>query len=367
MSEWREWQLDDFMLFNPSEKLQKDTVAKKVAMEHIAPYNGKVQGFINAPFSGGTKFRNGDTIMARITPCLENGKTAYIDFLDQDEVAFGSTEFIVFREINGVSNSRFIYYLAIHDEFRDTAIQLMTGTSGRQRIEMDALKKKVFTLPPLNEQEAIAEMLSSLDDKIDLLNRQNKTLEELAQTYFRQWFVEEAREDWEVLTINDLAKVGTGKGLSRNELNDYGQYQVLGANGEIGRTDKYLIDEKVLITGRVGTHGKVFRISQKVWVSDNALIIKPKKYIFYFALYFVLKGIDYENMNIGSTQPLITQTDLKNCKLSVPNKEIFNRFDYKVGVLFSKIDSNNNQIQTLQHLRDTLLPKLISGEVRLKQ
>jgi type I restriction enzyme S subunit len=203
MTEWREQKLSDFMHFNPPTPLPNSSIAKKVAMEQLLPFNKKVQGYEKATFKGGTKFKNGDTLMARITPCLENGKTAYVDFLADEEVAFGSTEFIVLRAKEGVSDSRFIFYLAISDEFRDMAIQLMSGTSGRQRVETEALKEKVFLLPPLPEQKAIAEVLSSLDDKIGLLTRQNKTLEDLAQAYFKKWFIEENEN--ESIVVSDIA------------------------------------------------------------------------------------------------------------------------------------------------------------------
>src|SRR5690554_3771941 len=98
MSEWKSVSLNDFMLFNPTTKAEKGKKYKKVAMENIMPYNKKIGGYEYALFSGGTKFRNGDTLVARITPCLENGKTAYVDILEDGEVAFGSTEFIVLRE-----------------------------------------------------------------------------------------------------------------------------------------------------------------------------------------------------------------------------------------------------------------------------
>ncbi len=143
------------------------------------------------------KFRNGDTLVARITPCLENGKTAYVDVLEENEVGFGSTEYIVIREREGVSDRQFLYYFLISPEFRDVAILSMSGSSGRQRVQTDVVRDHFFSLPPLPEQRAIASILSSFDDKIDLLHRQNKTLEAMAEALFRQWFVEEVDEGWE--------------------------------------------------------------------------------------------------------------------------------------------------------------------------
>ena len=110
MSEWKTYRLSDVVQFHPAERLSKGAIAKKVAMEHLQPFTRAISGYELAVYSGGSKFRNGDTLMARITPCLENGKTAYVSFLDNGEVGFGSTEYIVFRSIEGVTDSKFVYY-----------------------------------------------------------------------------------------------------------------------------------------------------------------------------------------------------------------------------------------------------------------
>ncbi|MGJ0378350.1 restriction endonuclease subunit S [Aliarcobacter cryaerophilus] len=222
-----------------------------------------------------------------------------------------------------------------------------------------------ISLPVLEEQKAIAEVLSSFDDKIDLLHRQNQTLESLAQTLFRQWFIEEAKEKWEIGTFDDLVEVSSGKSLKRELFDDMGKYEVLGANGKIGKTNEWLFEEKLIYTGRVGTLGNVFLIDEdkKVWLSDNTLVVKPKKY-FYF-IYFLMIDFQLKNLNVGSTQPLVRQSDLKNIEILLPNDEIVLRFEQQSKNIFKKINQNKKQIQTLENLRDTLLPNLLSGEVRV--
>lgn len=195
--EWKEYKLDDVALINPSESISKGELAKKVAMDILQPFTKKVTAYSIEPYNGGMKFRNDDTIVARITPCLENGKTAFIDFLDDNEIGFGSTEYIVLREKENISDKHFLYYFSISPEFREVAILSMTGSSGRQRVQTDVVREHSFLLPPIPEQKAIAGVLSSLDDKIDLLHYQNQSLEAMAETLFRQWFVEEADERWE--------------------------------------------------------------------------------------------------------------------------------------------------------------------------
>ncbi len=227
-------------------------------------------------------------------------------------------------------------------------------------------------LPPLPEQKAIASVLSSLDDKIDLLHEQNQTLEALAETLFRQWFIErcpepvegEAKEDWEEVKMEKLISIGSGKGLKKESFIETGKYPILGANGEIGRTNEFIFDEKIIYTGRVGTLGKVFRVeNEKVWLSDNTLVIKPINY--YNFIYFILKFSKLDNYDVGSTQPLIRQSDIKEIEIKLPPAESLTIFENMTNVYFNKIKENSKQIQTLTQLRDTLLPKLMSGEVSL--
>ncbi len=223
-----------------------------------------------------------------------------------------------------------------------------------------------ISLPPLSEQKRIASILSSLDDKIDLLHRENKTLEAMAETLFRKWFIEEAKEDWGIITLENLIDIGSGKCLQRSDFIENGIYPVLGANGVIGRTDKYLVDEdmRLIFTGRVGTLGNIFRLeNKKAWLSDNTLIIKPKNY--YNFVYFTLRLAKLQDYNVGSTQPLIRQSDIKQIEIAFPNETILNKFEAQCVKIYKKINSNNNQIQTLTQQRDSLLPKLMSGEVKI--
>ena len=156
---WQEVKLGDFLIINPSERLPKGTIAKKVSMEKLQPFSRDVSGYELDEFSGGAKFRNKDTIMARITPCLENGKRAQINILKQGEVGFGSTEFIVFREKGNISDANFIYYLVCSDLIRSPAIKSMVGSSGRQRVQTDVLENLHLFLPPFEVQKKIAGVL----------------------------------------------------------------------------------------------------------------------------------------------------------------------------------------------------------------
>ena len=175
-SEWKNVRAADFIYFNPRLSIKKGVLATKVSMDKLQPFTKKIPSTERAEFAGGSKFCNGDTIMARITPCLENGKTAFVDILADGEVAFGSTEFIVMRAREGVSDPQFVYYLATSSAFRSVAIKSMVGSSGRQRVQQGVLDELELSVPPLDEQREIGAFLAAIDQKIAINNTINDNL-----------------------------------------------------------------------------------------------------------------------------------------------------------------------------------------------
>lgn len=168
--------LCEYIEVNPKESLSRGTIAKKVSMDELQPFCRDIPEYEWAEFSGGSKFRNRDTIMARITPCLENGKTAMVNILDPDEVGFGSTEFIVFRAKDGYTIPDFVYYLIKSPIIREPAIKSMVGSSGRQRVQTDVIRNLEVPFPDCVEQEKIAGILKAHDDKIALNSKINNNL-----------------------------------------------------------------------------------------------------------------------------------------------------------------------------------------------
>ena len=176
MSEWTVRKMNEIVTFNPKENLKKGTLAKKVAMDMLKPFCRDISMFELTEFNGGSKFRNGDTIMARITPCLENGKIAKVNFLKDNEIGFGSTEYIVFRAVDGISNADYIYYLVCSPFIREPAIKSMVGSSGRQRVQTDVLQNLEVCVPDFDTQCKIGTLLKSIDDKIALNTAINENL-----------------------------------------------------------------------------------------------------------------------------------------------------------------------------------------------
>ena len=189
----RGWKLISFfdaVHLNPKVNMIVGKEYSFIDMKLIEPERCQVSQGEARPFnSSGSKFLPGDTLMARITPCLENGKIArYMP--NEKQAAFGSTEFIVIRGKYGVTDNDFVYYLAMWPKFRSFAVSQMTGTSGRQRVPAKSLAGFKFRLPPLSEQRRIAEILGSLDDKIELNRRMSETLEAISQAIFKSWFID---------------------------------------------------------------------------------------------------------------------------------------------------------------------------------
>ena len=174
-SEWTIRKVKDIAVINPKEILKKGTLSKKVSMDKLQPFTRDIPGFELESFSGGSKFRNGDTIMARITPCLENGKTAKVAILNNDEVGFGSTEYIVFRA-QEETDEDFLYYLITSPFVREPAIKSMVGSSGRQRVQTDVVANLELLIPPLDVQKKVGGVLKAIDDKIKLNTEINENL-----------------------------------------------------------------------------------------------------------------------------------------------------------------------------------------------
>ena len=211
MGYWSQMRAADFIEFNPRLSIKKGAVAIKIAMDKLKPFTKKIPETEKAEFGGGSKFCNGDTIMARITPCLENGKTAFVDILEDNEIAFGSTEFIVMRAREGISDPQFVYYLATSPMFRNVAIKSMVGSSGRQRVQQSVLDELELTVPSLEKQKQIGSFLALLDKKIAVNNEINDNLQQQAQAIYRERFERVPSEDlpsgWRVVSLGEVATI----------------------------------------------------------------------------------------------------------------------------------------------------------------
>ncbi|WP_292996145.1 restriction endonuclease subunit S [Nitrosomonas sp.] len=276
--------------------------------------------------------------------------------------------------------------------FKCIDINSMDSGSAIPSTSRDEVYDLDILLPPIEEQKAIAFVLSSLDDKIDLLHRQNKTLEAMAETLFRQWFVVEATGDWEEKPLGELLTVTSSKRIFYSEyvttgIPFYRSKEIIELHNT-GNTKSELcitenrfheiqekfgipIDSDILLTS-VGTLGIPYRVKKndKFYFKDGNLTwFKDFTVIPSIIIYCWLKssiGKEHlDSITIGSTQAALTINGLKQIKLTIPPKERLEVLEENLIFFYNKIDANHIQIQTLETLRDTLLPKLMSGEVRV--
>ena len=264
-------------------------------------------------------------------------------------------------------NQDYLYYFLCSDELTDTMANSNTGTSGsHQRIDPNFLMKYDILLPPLPEQKAIAEVLSSLDDKIDLLTRQNKTLEDLAQAYFRKWFIEDASNKWEKKSLGEIVTINYGKALPERERVS-GKIPVYSSAGVTGWHNQYLVNSRGIVIGRKGTIGTIYWVPEPFYCIDTAYYITPEdsKYDLTF-IYFLLKTMSLQDLNEDSAVPGLNRNTIYSQEFLQPPDDLICKFIRLSNTLLQKIQSNTAQIHALSKLRDTLLPKLISGEIRVK-
>ena len=354
--------LEKAIEFNPKEIVKKNTILKKIGMDRLTPFYKFIHGYEYEKYSGGSKFRNNDTIMARITPCLENGKTAYVNILESNEIAFGSTEFIVLRNREGITIPEYVYYLAISPVFRKKAISLMSGTSGRQRVQLEPLKSEEINIPNIEKQYKIAKILSNIDKKIKLNNEINNNLHELEKNLYEE-FLKNLPAD-NIKKLGELCNIKYGKGLPTTRIEEEG-YPVYGGNGIIGYYHEFMYDDsQVLISCRGAASGNVIVSKPKSFVTNNSLILEcDRKYHHYLKQY----SIDnyYYEYTTGSAQPQITIDNIKDIVLVVPSDELLGAFNKQMDSLELKFFSNLEEIEKLEQLRDTLLSKLMNGEIDL--
>ena len=379
--EWKEVLLSEFLEFNPKRTIKKNEVARKITMDLLIPHSKQIYSFKYEPYTGGAKFSNGDTIMARITPCLENGKHAYVSCLNEGEIAYGSTEYIVLCGKNGVSDNEFVYYLSHTPQFVNTAIKSMVGSSGRQRAQVPVLENLIMPVPVnLSDQRKIAGILSDLDSKIENNNKINANLEAQAQALFKSWFVDftpfkdqpfvdselgPIPQGWKVGTLGEFFPIVTGK-KDANISSKSGKYPFFSCSQNISWTNDYSFDGFAIIVAGNGDFN-VKWYNGKFEAYQRTYVLIPYNPTLTSWLYYAVKY----NLNMitigarGSVIKFITKGDIQNFKVAYPQNIDKHEIVKMLGKINKDIEHNKNEVSCLAKLRDTLLPKLMSGEIKL--
>lgn len=390
------------MQCNPKRTIKKGQKARKITMDLLIPHSKTIRNWNYEPYSGGAKFQNGDTIMARITPCLENGKHAFVSILDEGEIAYGSTEYFVFCGKENVSDDDFVYYLTKTPLFRESAIKSMVGSSGRQRAQMDVLENLQMLVPKdITDQRRIASILSSLDWKIELNNKINADLEEMAQAIFKNWFVDfepfkdgkfvdselgMIPEGWKVGRLTDVIKLMPGGTPKTSEplYWDNGTIPFFSPKDVNGvycfATEKHITEtglnkcssnlypkDTIFITCR-GTVGKVCLAACDMAMNQSNYAIKAidgysQYYVFFLVKSVVERLIKKSN---GAVFSAITSKDFDE-EILIPSQKAVEDFTNVIDGFFRRIFTIGTENSRLSLLRDTLLPRLMSGELDVPQ
>ncbi len=269
-------------------------------------------------------------------------------------------------------------------------VKSVKGGSAQGGANANNFAEYPINLPPLPEQKAIADMLSSFDEKIELLREQNKTLETLAQTIFKEWFVHfnypdatgdmvdselgEIPKGWRVGTLRDVVDIFDSKRipLSSNERQKrQGIYPYYGATKAMDYIDDYLFDGTYLLMAEDGSvmddNGYPFLqyVWGKFWVNNHTHILQGKNGFSTAALYVFLKRRKVAGIVNGAVQLKINQTNLMGFDMLLPADDVMQKFNALLQPIFEKVKNNSSQVQELSKTRDALLPKLMSGTVRI--
>ena len=380
--DWEELKLLEAIEINPKRDLKKGVSAKKVSMDCLNPFNKKIQSFEVSKFSGGSKFIKEDTLMARITPCLENGKTAFVDILKDEEIGFGSTEFIVLSGKKGRTTNDFVYYLSVSPQLRKEAIKSMTGTSGRQRVQNDLFGDIEVVIPPINEQRSIAKILSDLDSKIELNHKTKENLEAIGLALFNKWFnIDDISKDWQTKPLDEIAEFLNGLPLQKYSAGEDEEYLPVIKirelrNGISDQTEKasldvpedYIIEEGDVLFSWSGT------LEVEIWTNGKGALNQhlfkvsskdyPKWFYYYWTKHF-LRKFRHIAKGKATTMGHIQRHNLTESKVIIPDKKAFENMNKIMSPIIERLITINLESLNLERIRDLLLPKLMSGKIRV--
>ena len=391
-----------------------DATSRKVVAAYWRKFNG-----------GGSRFQNGDTLMARITPCLENGKIARYHAPEAVSEAHGSTEFIVIRGRPCVTDNDFAYYLTQSREVREYAISQMTGTSGRQRVPAGSLHHLIVQIPPLREQRAIAHILGTLDDKIELNRRMTETLEEMARALFKSWFVAfdpvrakmdgrwrpgeslpglpaehydlfpdrlvpselgEIPEGWEVKALGEFVELNPREPMKRGTIAPYIEMAALPTSGPCPAeaifrkfTSGTRFRNADTLLARITPcleNGKTAFVQSLPddtvgWGSTEFIVMRaiplvPPEYPYLLGRDMAFREHAIQSMTGTSGRQRVQVNALAPYLLPFPPADVWAKFGSLVGPMFVDIEISRKESHSLAAQRDALLPKLVSGRLKLE-
>ena len=392
MNNWPEVRLGDVSVINPRESMPKGTETPFISMAQVAENYGGVQRLETRSFSGGgARFRAGDVLVARITPCLENKKIARVPN-SVIGVAHGSTEFLVIRELIGSTDQQFLHYLMMTPSLLDYAVPQMNGSSGRQRLAADRLADYQFRLPPLAEQRRIAGVLGALDDLIEVNRGLMRHLDEMVHLLGRDLLTSATERT--VIPLTEVAEVSKGYSYKSSELVPGDGWLVNLKN--IGRTGTFEARGFKPLTATVKEHQVISNgdvlvaqtdltqdrevIARPVRVRRGTLegrlvasldlaIVRPRPPHTNESIFALLNSDDFRSHALGycngTTVLHMGARALSDYVVPALDTDEIEGFTARVRPLREAADALNIEITELETTRDELLPLLMSGRVRV--
>ncbi|WP_290596161.1 MULTISPECIES: restriction endonuclease subunit S [unclassified Archaeoglobus] len=326
----------------------------------------------------------GSLLLAKITPSFEHGKSCIVP-KGNNYKWVATTEVFSILPKDDMVDLLYLFYFFKFPAIREGLQYTMTGTSGRQRVPKDALVQLEIPYPPLQEQTRIATVLSWFDDLIENKRKQNEILEKMAMAIFKSWFIDfepfqdeefvyseeldmEIPKGWEVKKLNSIIEFKYGKGLPERK-REPGPYPVVGSSGIVGYHSEYLVKGPTVIIGRKGNVGTVQLIAEPNYPIDTVFYSAPntpKELVFYIYHYLKLNS-PKEVASTDTAVPGLNINLLNLMDIIIPPQPILQRFHSLVEPLFQKILLNQKQILTLKKIRDTLLPQLVFGRLRVEK
>lgn len=381
MTEWKEYRLGEIATFISEKVSIKDiSVENYISTENMVSDKGGIIVATNKPLDGTiTRYYPNNTLISNIRPYFK--KIWY-----SNNIGGCSNDVLCFEANTSVIDSKYLYFLLSQDLFFD---YVMLGSKGCKmpRGDKSHIMNWKLSLPSLSEQKGIVSILSSLDEKIELLHRENATLEAMAETLFRQWFIEEAKEDWEEGKLGDFVSVIDNRGKTPPYTDNITEYPIIEVNALTGedRYVKYNLVKKYvekdiydfwfrgyfhkydIFVSTVGSIGELAMcLEEKGVIAQNVIALHANKISpFYLYQYLNYNKDDLKGLDIGSVQPSIKVPHLLNMSIIIPPHDKLKEYDIIMLDIIEKEEKNIKQIQTLIQQRDNLLPKLMSGEVKI--
>lgn len=387
----------EYVEVNPKTNLKKGEYAPFVEMANVSITYREPEKIEYKKYTSGPKFQNGDSVVARIEPCLQNGKRF---FWKSDKIGFGSTEYIVFRAKEGKMDSKYLFYLLKTDYIKKSMVSSMVGATGRQRVNNDIFGQIEIVVPNIEKQKKIGRTLFLYDDLIENNQKQIKLLEEAAQRLYKEWFVDlrfpghentkivdGVPEGWNESTVESFGTVITGKTPPTSNKEYYTNGKVpfvtipdmhnvvyplktekrLTIEGAQTQKNKYIPPNSVMISC-IGTVGLVCIATEVCQTNQqiNSIILNNEDdlYFFYESMLRMKDLLDGLGSN-GATMTNVNKSKLEKLIIISPSKDIVKQYNDVCKPLFESALNLSRKNVYLKNMREALLPELMSGEVEV--